>query len=67
VIERAWQELILPERRFLPIDAPVSDWRISQSVEVGDDAAARTLRIGARRLAFGRVAFILFVLNDEGR
>ena len=61
-----WQQLILPQRRFLSATALVDRWRVSTAMEVGADEAARTLRIGGRRLSSGSVEFALLVLDDAG-
>ena len=65
-VDGAWQQLILPQRRFLSATALVDRWHVSTAMEVGADEAARTLRIGGRRLSSGSVEFALLVLDDGG-
>ena len=64
--DRGWQRLILPQRRFLSAAAEVDRWHVSTAIAVGADEAARTVRIGGRRVSSGSVEFALLVLDDEG-
>ena len=62
----SWQERILPRLRFIPASTELGRWIRSSAIEVGEGAAARTLRIEVRRLAGGWVELALQLRAEDG-
>ena len=62
----SWQERILPRLRFIPASTELGSWLRSSAIEVGEGAAARSLRIAVRRLAGGWVELALQLQAEDG-
>lgn len=62
----AWQERILPGRRFMAADAELGRWLVSSSIEVGAGDTTTELRVAARRVSRGRIEFGLQVRAADG-
>ena len=61
-VELASGEQVLPERRYLPSDAPIGEWRPSSNVEIDEGVLGR---ISARRLDDGRVEWRFIGADGE--
>lgn len=69
-----WEDLILPDKRFLPTDAPTGSWLVSTPITLrlapeqpGEPEVRVWVRITARRLADDRIEFGLQRRTEGGR
>jgi len=69
-----WDDPILPDRRFFPVDAPTDRWLVSRPITLrlapeqpGQPEARVWVRITARHLADGRIDFGVQRRSEGGR
>ena len=56
---RGWGESLLPHRRFVAADATIGRWPAASPVTIGSGDGVQAVRLAARRLADGRLEWVL--------